>query len=442
VGRSPAWRCSWRHFQGLRCFQIQRRQGEAVLPALSPGGKTRCDFPLLKSSTGNLWTHLRSHHSALVDELKDEKAAKAKGVAALGFKIVPMISDQEKITRQIAKWIALSLRPVHLVRDAEFRVLLTMLNPMYQLPQTTAPFKNRIVDLKNSIRGKIRAIVQGASANALTVDEWTSNANSKFMAITCHTIDSEWTMHSFTLAVSEMLDRSFANVLAAMIKRVAKEYGIKDNLISITTDGASDIGKACEILQESKRDLGLSGAPLFHYWCACHRLNLALGDAIKVCACARCSLFVYLPLSWQSSRFDKLLTKVRPWVKLIRKSGPAHRIFQTYQKTHEIKRLRLIIDVITRWNSIFDMINSLLRNKQALVSAIPDIVKARGKGCDLQPLDIDDWALLEQSFELLEPFKKLTVHLSGQRYVTISSIAPMISNVYTKMKESVESGEE
>jgi hypothetical protein len=258
------------------------------LPCLEESdGKKRNHFPLNKSSTGNLWTHLRTHHSRLHSELKDEKKSKADGLAALGVKVLPKVSDQEKITWQIAKWIALSLRPLHLVTDAEFRVLLTMLNPMYELPKTSKPFKTRIVDLSSGLRKHIRGLFEDVDACSLTVDGWTSNSNAHFLAVTAHAIDADWNAHTFTLAVRELQDRSFARVLAQVIKQVALDFGISQKVVSITTDGAADIGKAIELLQGKG---GLDSESVQHVLCACHRLNLVLGDAIK------------------SSKFDKLLS--------------------------------------------------------------------------------------------------------------------------------------
>ena len=233
--------------------------------------KTLWEHPL--ATSGNLLNHMRSHHAVLLETA--DVQSKEDGLKALGFSVVPKLdSKQEAVTKQLAKWIATSLRPIHLVNDVDFKILLEMLNPTYKLPGAAA-VKKRIVDLRIAMRRHIRKELGQALAVAFTADGWTANTTSHFIGVTCHVIDSKWKMQTFCLAVRELHERSTADVQAAIIQQVAVEYGVWDKLFYITTDGASDIGKACELMHRERKQLD-------QLLCVCHRLNLVLGNAYEV----------------------------------------------------------------------------------------------------------------------------------------------------------------
>ena len=92
---------------------------------------------------------------------------------------------------------------------------------------------------------------------------------------------------------------------------------------------------------------------------------------------------------------------------------------------YELK-IKLVQDMPVRWNSTFDMIDTLLINKDALISMSLERINSIIK----QNIPTEsEWNILEELCELLEPVKDLTTSLSASKYVTISLIYRAVYNL-------------
>ncbi|CAH0725622.1 unnamed protein product, partial [Brenthis ino] len=79
------------------------------------------------------------------------------------------------------------------------------------------------------------------------------------------------------------------------------------------------------------------------------------------------------------------------------------------------------MDVVTRWNSTYDMLVRVLKIKEALISTLaimhPDL-----------NLLLEDWKVIKESTILLKIFYDVTVEVSSEEYVSASKYI-----VYTKI---------
>lgn len=91
----------------------------------------------------------------------------------------------------------------------------------------------------------------------------------------------------------------------------------------------------------------------------------------------------------------------------------------------------MVQEVKTRWNSTFDMLESILINKAALLSIVHDPQSAQIK---TRFLSSDEFIFIEDLCTLLEPLKELTEYLSATKYVTSCMLFPALYCLINKVK--------
>jgi len=88
--------------------------------------------------------------------------------------------------------------PFSVVDDKEFRKLLKMLNPRYEIPCRQTISKNLIPKLYNLTLENLKKKVENAKAVSLTTGGWTCVNNKNYVAVTAQFIDED-KMVSFCL---------------------------------------------------------------------------------------------------------------------------------------------------------------------------------------------------------------------------------------------------
>lgn len=128
------------------------------------------------------------------------------------------------------------------------------------------------------------------------------------------------------------------------------------------------------------------------------------------------------------------VNKVRTIVKFFHKSTKASSKLTEF---NEGKRCDLVLDVRTRWNSTHDMLENFLEKREPVELFLSFLSTQAGQtafGDKIPGLLPRDWALLSGLFILLEPFKKVTVDLSGNSYPSFALAIPSLLNMLKELK--------
>ncbi|XP_057760635.1 zinc finger BED domain-containing protein RICESLEEPER 3-like [Arachis stenosperma] len=163
-----------------------------------------------------------------------------------------------------------------------------------------------------------------------------------------------------------------------------------------------------------KRNLLLSDGLLcngdfFHVRCYAHILNLIVQDGLKVA----------------SSTFHN----IRESIKYVRASEARAIQFRDVLKSLEISDIRVNLDMPTRWNSTFLMLESALRCERDFVRL--SLKDNNFRDCPSE----EEWKRGREICKFLNPFCKITTLMSGQSYPTSNLYFMQIWRIECLLKE-------
>ena len=95
--------------------------------------------------------------------------------------------------------------------------------------------------------------------------------------------------------------------------------------------------------------------------------------------------------------------------------------------------LQIVQDVKTRWNSVYYMIDRLLKLRLPISAVLADSAVTGREHCNLD-LQSSSWDLLEQLKAVLYPFQVATTYLSSEYNVSISTMLPVIHGIVKNMQ--------
>jgi len=198
-------------------------------------------------------------------------------------------------------------------------------------------------------------------------------------------------------------DRHTSTNIAEWLEEVAVKFEIPfEKICAIVHDNGANVVAAAKLLQEK------------HGWtsvrCTGHTLQLVINAALK------------------NTGIQRAVGAARCLVEHFKKSEQACSKLKEKQKQMGTPEHKLVQDVSTRWNSTFYMVNRLIEQRWPVTATLSDpSLTHKGKHyLDLKP---DQWSLLEELSTALKPFECATVFMSGQEYITVSSLPPLVKGL-------------
>lgn len=292
-------------------------------------------------------------------------------------------------------------QPFSIVEDAGFINFCYALNPTYTLPSRKTLTKTLLPVKYLEVLNTARQMVDKSAASVtITTDLWSSRNNDSFMGVTAHFIDEKFELKSVLLEVC-LFEGSHTSInLATELNRIVSDWKLQDKILLTISDNASNIKKAIIY------DLAWK-----HYGCLAHTINLVAQDGLK--------------------SIDNLLNKVKTIESFFKRSNLAKEKLDTYQKQNNKEPKKIIQSVPTRWNSIYYMLVRFLDLKEEIRASL----------AVLGPENIE-FETISQLIKILAPLESATKTMSGEKYVTLSSVI-IISNglekIYTRLiEQSVE----
>lgn len=361
----------------------------------------------LTGSTTNMAGHLRRHHKNIDLSVKPT-TTQTTLPSSFGIKLPSNSTRANAITRAVGVFIAADMRPYSVVENSGFRHLISVLEPRYEIPSRTHLTATVIPSMYNNVKEKVIEGLSSAHLVALTTDCWTSRATQSFMTVTAHYINDDWEIQNPVLQTRPIYEAHTSEHLAEVLREVVVEWKLdrQNSTIPVTTDNAKNIVNASNAA-------GLSP----HIGCLAHTVNLASQKGLGV------------------NQISRLLGRVRRVVTFFHRSTTAAAILKSKQDMLQLPPHKLVQDVITRWNSSYDMITRYLEQQAAVYSALAEKdIKKNAK--DLITLSDQDVTVLEDVCQVLKPLKTVTTLMSSEQQPTVSMIMPLQHTILTSMKHS------
>lgn len=315
-----------------------------------------------------------------------------------------------ELSKRILRVIVKDMRPLSLVEGEAFIDMIEYACPGFKCPsrwwftkQLEKAYQHTLEDLKKNLQGR-------SSKITLTTDAWTSIATEAYLGMTCHYINDNWEMVSFVLCTKPLEDRHTAENIARWIEEVAEkfDFSLRDDVQAIVHDNAANVVKALRILEERHGIASLR--------CAGHTTQLIVNHALK------------------DPRINKALGAARSLVGFFHSSDVATLKLKLKQEQMGTAQHKLTQDVAVRWNSSYYMITRLLEQRWPVTATLsdPEVTKATKHYLDMKA---DQWSLLEE----LQQALVATVFLSGEAYVTVSVLPPLVKGLQKSTQTAFES---
>ncbi|KAG5892245.1 hypothetical protein JTB14_014615 [Gonioctena quinquepunctata] len=307
-------------------------------------------------------------------------------------------SKKVSLDRFYIRMLAIDLEPLRKGEHEGFKKFVNALDSKYVITSIYTVKNKLLLAEYQIIKDKFERELTSTSACSITTDMWTSSANEGILTVTCHYVGTEnYILRSAVLESVKLDGRHTADNIACVLDTILRRWSIRDKVVAMVTDNAGNMVNAASLLK-------IRQAP-----CFAHTLNLVVTD------------------TYQMEWFSELLKECKNIASHFRSSSLSSETLRKIQRENGKPELKLIQEVSTRWNSTYAMIKRLIEIRTELILAINLCPKAP------HPLLAEEYSILEEIVCLLEPFEIATKEISGDKYVTISLIIPLIRGIMDRL---------
>jgi hypothetical protein len=304
--------------------------------------------------------------------------------------------DPEMIREAFTEMVISDELPFAFSERPGFRKFMSKACPRFFVPSRRTTTRDVVAAYNNEKEKLKKFLKKSCERLCLTTDTWTSSQQQSYMCVTAHFIDESWQLHKRIIGFF-LVKGHKADDIGKDLERCLVAWGL-DKVFTITVDNASANDGAVSYIGRvsNKSKTSILQARLLHMRCAAHIVNLIVQDGLK--------------------ELDTSVKRVRAAVRYI-KSSPAR--IGKFKKCAELEKVNtkafLCLDVVTRWNSTYNMLNAAVAYEKVFERyAEDDPYYTIDLNANKQPgvPDSDDWENATKMAEFLQHFHKLTLRVS------------------------------
>lgn len=396
--------------------------------------------------TGSLVNHLKLHRNTYKDFLQRKGASECKKlndyVTITTIPSAPQTFNSEDFKSKLIKFIVNTDQAFSLVEDDDFKELIRYIaNPNEELKiPNRKSIRAAIEEAYNTQHEIIKTALSNESRISFSVDCWTSRNGHAFQGVVAHWITKDWELKALVLDLSIIEGSHSGANLAESFGNVLSRYELWSKLLAVTSDNASNMTTFLRKLELLARvNGGQFKVKDYRVRCMAHILNLSCQEVIK-------NLY-----GAQSNDNDADLTdsedemdnpdEILSFVEKIRRSSAGIRSSpqrrEQLAKQCSVEGLEFknaILDVRTRWNSTYDMLERALEIRKPLTLTVQSFKQLRHL-----VLSNDEWNKVMTTINLLKPFKEATKELSEEGVPKLSQTVSIYNALFEHLEKYTES---
>ena len=386
-------------------------------------------------STSAMRKHLSTKHPSAHDQLKKSEATKKAGQEPTlsdkklatqqseigrftrnvnsGTQVVmwkPDSLNQRDANKALIRFIAQDIQPISVVEDAGFIAYTAHLQPAYKLPcrktvrSLIDPEVKKMYEFISKQTTPATTALTGILYLSFTSDIWSNqHSHHSFISMSCHWISADWKLRRCVLAGRNFPERHTGRQITEILRGILKERGIvKDQHNLLVRDGASNMVDGIAGLMDGVQ-------------CTIHLLQLVVRDAVLL-----------------QTGVARLVLKCKQLVAFLHRSPRAYEQFRKKQAEHRriplTQTLKVKLDVETRWNSTFLMLQRIQDLKESIV-----LYLSEDRDCKVEFSNFD-WDLMAQIIKVLEPFYEVTNMMSANA-IGLTSVIVIILRLKYELQD-------
>ncbi|KAJ9555764.1 hypothetical protein OSB04_010378 [Centaurea solstitialis] len=259
---------------------------------------------------------------------------------------------------------------------------------------------------------------------SITTDTWTSIQNINYMVLTAHFLDKDWILHKRIINFCTITSHKGDDIGRA-IEQCLRQWEIT-KVFTITIDNASANDVAVAYMKRrltSYKTLMFDGEFL-HLRCSCHIINLIVKDGLK-------ELEDGVAAIWNCAKY-------------VRSSPQRLEKFREFAILEQCKaNANVPLDVITRWNSTYLMLDAALKYEGTFNRMAEEDVPFKSYFQDkVGPPCNDDWRNAQAFCVFLKMFYEATLKLSAWKSITSNILFVEMITLQTEIDKALYSTDE
>ena len=379
-------------------------------------------------TTSNLKTHLAKAHGDLyksyldLDKENNEKKRKADedddetGPFSLRNKErktnflqqaipeVMKLSGQEwkfndprnmKCHKSVLKMMIFDLRPFNEVNKPGFLQMVKTLQPKFN-PGSDKYYRDLMQKTYIGCKEKMKQnLVNANPLNvALVLDGW-SEFHNGYIGVNIHFITNGWERKIYNIGCVPLNTSHTGDAMAEVTENLAQEWNVLDKISFMVRDSAANMVRMGNLVTWEHGD------------CTNHTIQLVIND----------ELFGMASVENLVEKCRKVCTFANRSITFSNEVSDAQEPLDEGKVAKQLQQ-----DVVTRWNSTYDMLARFVELKEALLT-----VMAKPKWEDKVEVHFypSDWELMVKIVSLLKGFKEATLMLSSSA-ASISQVIPIV----------------